>query len=100
GQEAAVQLGAEKVAPHGPLGAVLPVVAAPPHHAAERTGLLAQEGAAAVVLEADEGRRLQAQRGVGLHHNVPNAASLARLGPHVEESDARKALALGGVVVV
>ena len=100
GQQAAVEVGAEEAACHRALGPILAVVAAALQDAPERLHPLAEEGAPAVVLEADQGGRLQPQRRVRLHHHVADAADLARLGAHVEEADAREALALGGVVVV
>ena len=99
GQQRAVQVGAEDVARGHAFGAILPVVAGAGHDAAQRRQLRAEKRASAVVLEADQGARLQAQP-ADVHDHVADAAPGTGLGVQVEQPEAGEPLALGRLVVV
>src|ERR671912_896846 len=98
-----MQIGAVGVQPARPLGAVFTIVAVTHNDHAERFHVLAEVGATAVVLEADDLARL-----AGLGCPYPNQhvsdhallVSLPGLGVQVEDADARKLLALGRLVGV
>src|ERR1700687_4121064 len=99
GQQRAVKVGAEDASLDAAFGVVLTVVAKAHAHTSEGLGLGPEISAAAMVLEADEGRRLEVGQ-VGIHDHVADEAPLAGLGAHVDEADAREPLAIGGLVVV
>jgi len=52
-----------------------------------------------VILEADQGCRFQVGH-VGVDDDVANESFFAGLSANVDQSDAREALAIGGLVVV
>src|SRR5438067_1065125 len=98
-QQAAVQVGADDAVLDDALGAVAAVVASAVEDLAQRCGVAAEEGSAAVVLETDEGARLQSFD-VRLDHDVSDEALLAGFCFDVDEADAVISLAVGGLVVV
>src|SRR5829696_6155994 len=98
-----MQIGAVGVQPARTLGAVFTIVAVTHNDHAERFHVLAEVGATAVVLEADDLARLA---GLGCPHpnqHVSDHAllvSLPGLRVQVEDAHARKLLALGRLVGV
>ena len=53
-----------------------------------------------MILETDQGGRVQLDVIVGVDHHVADESSLAGFCPDVDEADAWEALALGGLVVM
>src|SRR6202035_5221088 len=82
-----------------PLGAIFPIVAGPAQHPAEGLQAGPEVGFAAVVLEADELRRAEAQA-AGFDHNVSDIPPGSGHGMEVDETEARKLFAVGGHVVL
>src|SRR5688572_26938624 len=102
GEERAVEVGAVGVVDDGAFGAVFGVVAVAAQDTPERFGAGAEEGASAVVFEADE-RGASAGGGVPMEDDVADAAGHGGAGVdgvEVEEAEAGQAIAGGGLVVV
>jgi hypothetical protein len=98
-QQRAVQVGADDATLHASLGGVAAIVSETQPHFADGRGLWPQKRAAAVILETDQ-RVWRQALDVGVDHHVADETLLARLGADVDKTDARKALAFCGPVVV
>src|SRR5260370_5471439 len=99
GEQGPVEIGPEGASLQATFRVVLAVVPEADAHAPKGPGLRTQVGAAAVVLETNEGGWPDVdQRGIDDH--VSDEPALACLGADVDEADARKSLAVPGLVVM
>ena len=92
-----MQIGAEGVLVHSPLGAVNAVIAVPPDKGGKGLTSRSQIGAPPVVLKSHQGVAVAGR------NQIPDAAGSARPGMHgpgVEDTQARQFIPLRGPVVV